>query len=226
MRWLILSLTALLGACAISVTTYQTNEDGAAKNTVNFDGVVSAVRPIAIAECRKRARADTNCDFRVELDTNRRAAPNAYQSLDDDGRPVLTFTATLIPAIRNADELAFIISHEAAHHISGHLVRQEENAAKGATVFADLATLTGGDVAEAERLGAAVGARNYSKEFELEADELGTIIAFRAGFNPLVGAQFFTRIPDPGDEFLSTHPPNSARLDMVRRTSARLGVPG
>jgi Zn-dependent protease with chaperone function len=232
MRWLILSLTALLGACSVTVTTYQTgaeDAEGVAANTVDFDEVVRAVRPIAVQECRKRARAGTNCDFRVVLDPNRRAAPNAYQSLDDDGRPVLTFTATLIPAMRNADELAFIISHEAAHHVSGHLVRQEENSEKGASVFAGLATLTGGnanDVAKAEKLGAAVGARNYSKEFELEADELGTIITFRAGFNPLIGAQFFTRIPDPGDEFLSTHPPNTARLDMVRRTSARLGVPG
>jgi len=228
MRWLILSLTALLGACTISVTTYQTGDDSmdtAPATVVDFDQVVRAVRPVAVAECRKRARPGTNCDFRVVLDSNRRAAPNAYQSLDDDGRPVLTFTATLIPAMRNADELAFIISHEAAHHISGHLIRQEENAEKGATAFAGLATLTGGDVAEAEKLGAAVGARNYSKEFELEADELGTIIAYRAGFNPLVGAQFFTRIPDPGDQFLSTHPPNTARLEMVRRTAARLGMP-
>jgi Zn-dependent protease with chaperone function len=228
MRWLILSLTALLGACSITVTTYQSDDDStdaAPATAVDFDDVVSAVRPVAIAECRNKAREGTNCDFRVVLDSNRRAAPNAYQSLDDDGRPVLTFTATLIPMMRNADELAFIISHESAHHISGHLIRQEENAEKGATAFAGLATLTGGDVAEAEKLGAAVGARNYSKEFELEADELGTIIAFKAGFNPLVGAQFFTRISDPGEEFLSTHPPNAARRERVRRTSARLGVP-
>jgi Zn-dependent protease with chaperone function len=229
MRWLILSLTALLGACSISVTTYQTGDEGAdatPATAVDFKQVVNAVRPVATAECRNRARVGTNCDFRVVLDPNRRAAPNAYQSLDDDGRPVLTFTANLIPMMRNADELAFIISHESAHHISGHLVRQEENAEKGATAFAGLATLTGGNVDEAKKLGAAVGARNYSKEFELEADELGAIIAFRAGFNPLIGAQFFTRISDPGDEFLSTHPPNAARLEMVRRTAARLGVPG
>jgi Zn-dependent protease with chaperone function len=196
------------------------------ESAVNFAEVVQAVRPIAIQECRRRARAGTNCDFQVVLDPNRRAAPNAYQSVDDEGRPILTFTASLIPAMRNTDELAFILSHEAAHHIAGHLAQKEENAEKGAAVFADLATLTGADVGDAEKLGAAVGARSYSKEFELEADELGTIITYQAGFNPLTGAQFFTRIPDPGDQFLSTHPPNAARLDVVRRTSARLGVSG
>ncbi|MFT5342626.1 MAG: putative Zn-dependent protease, partial [Paracoccaceae bacterium] len=62
--------------------------------------------------------------------------------------------------------------------------------------------------------------------FELEADQLGTVITYYAGYNPLVGAQFFAHIPDPGDRFLGTHPPNAARLATVRRTSAQLGVPG
>ena len=68
----------------------------------------------------------------------------------------------------------------------------------------------------------AVGARTYSKDFELEADSLGTVIAFRSGYQPLVGAQFFNRIPDPGDKFLGTHPPNSERLNTVRKTMAGL----
>ena len=65
-------------------------------------------------------------------------------------------------------------------------------------IFGGLATLTGGtnaDVHSAQRLGAVVGARTYSKEFELEADQLGTVIAHRAGYNVLRGVEFFTRIP-------------------------------
>jgi predicted Zn-dependent protease len=77
-------------------------------------------------------------------------------------------------------------------------------------------------VRTAQRLGAEVGARSYSKDFELEADALGTVITARAGFDPLRGAEFFTRIPDPGDKFLGTHPPNASRIDVVRRTVAGL----
>ena len=145
-------------------------------------------------------------------------------------RTTITFTISLIASVDNADELAFIMSHEAAHHILTHLDRQRRNSAAGAEVFGELATLSGGsanDVARAQELGAAVGARAYSKEFELEADELGTVIAFRAGYNPLIGAGFFARIPDPGNAFLGTHPPNADRLQVVYQTSARLGlVPG
>ena len=150
---------------------------------------------------------------------------NAFQSLDENGRPVVTFTVALIAETRNADELAFVLGHEAAHHIAGHLARQRQNAAAGAIIFAELATLTGGtaaDVASAQEIGAVVGARSYSKEFELEADQLGTIITYRAGYNPLIGAEFFARIPDPGNRFLGTHPPNAARMEMVRRTAAAL----
>ena len=92
-------------------------------------------------------------------------------------------------------------------------------------IFAGLATLSGGGsdaVRNAQRLGAQVGARTYSKEFELEADALGTIITSRAGYDPLRGAEFFTRIPDPGDKFLGTHPPNAERIATVRRTAAGL----
>jgi len=88
-----------------------------------------------------------------------------------------------------------------------------------------LTALSGGNreaVRNAERLGAQLGARAYSKDFELEADALGTVITARAGYKPLRGAQFFARIPDPGDKFLGTHPPNAARLQIVRQTVANL----
>ena len=75
---------------------------------------------------------------------------------------------------------------------------------------------------QAQRLGAAVGARRYSQDFELEADRLGTEIAFDAGFDPERGALFFDRLPDPGNTFLGSHPPNAAREQAVEETLARL----
>ncbi|SFU19839.1 M48 family metallopeptidase [Sedimentitalea nanhaiensis] len=185
-----------------------------------FTQVVQRVEPVAERECQRQARG-VNCDFLIAVDPNPRAQPNAFQSEDEQGRPVLTFTASLIGSVRNADELAFVMGHEAAHHIANHLERQSLNAAAAAEIFAGLASMTGGgasDVASAQELGAAVGARAYSKEFELEADRLGTVITWRAGYDPLVGAEYFARIPDPGDRFLGSHPPNAARVETVNRT--------
>ena len=189
-----------------------------------FVQVVGTVEPVAERECRART-SGVNCDFNIVVDDRPGQPANAYQTLDRSGRPVIAFTLPLIADARNADELAFVMSHEAAHHIRGHIGRQQQNAVAGAVIFAGLATLSGGGsdaVQSAQRIGAQVGARSYSKNFELEADELGTIITARAGYNPLKGAEFFTRIPDPGDKFLGTHPPNSDRLNTVRRTAAGL----
>ncbi|MGB7241195.1 MAG: M48 family metallopeptidase [Sulfitobacter sp.] len=189
-----------------------------------FAQVVRTVEPVAERECRART-SGVNCNFNILVDSRPGQPSNAYQTLDKNGRPVIAFTRALIADARNADELAFIMGHEAAHHIRGHIGRQQQNAVAGAVLAGAAAVLLGGGseaVQTAQRSGARVGARTYSKNFELEADELGTIITARAGYKPLVGAQFFFRIPDPGDRFLGTHPPNSARLDTVRRTAAGL----
>ncbi len=190
-----------------------------------FVDVVNTVEPVAERECRVRA-AQLNCDFRIVVDDTPGLPPNAFQTLDQSGRPVLAFTLAMLGEVQNADELAFVMSHEVAHHISGHLARQRQNADLGAAVFGELAGIAGQRSADqvrvAQQLGAAVGARSYSKEFELEADALGTIIAYKAGFDPVHGAQFFFRIPDPGDRFLGTHPANAARIAVVQRVAAGL----
>jgi len=189
-----------------------------------FEYVTRRVEPVAERMCRERTQG-TNCDFRIVVDARRNQPSNAYQTVDKSGRPVLAFTLALIADVRNRDEMAFVMSHEVAHHIRGHLARTQQNAAAGAIILGGLAALTGagsGAIQEATNLGGSVGARSYSKNFELEADALGTVIAKRAGFDPVHGAQFFTQIPDPGDRFLGTHPPNAQRLETVKRVNAGL----
>lgn len=229
-RAILLFVTMLaLAACEVAVETRTPPSQGPdwvltpEQAARSFTEVVRAVEPVAERECRRRVTS-ANCDFLIVVDPNPRAPPNAFQSRDERGRPVLTFTASMIGSVHNADEMAFVVGHEAAHHILNHLDRQQLNAAAAAEIFGGLASMTGaGDVGSARELGAAVGARAYSKEFELEADELGTIITFHAGYDPLRGAEYFTRIPDPGDRFLGSHPPNAARMDTVARTVRRLG---
>jgi predicted Zn-dependent protease len=189
-----------------------------------FVDVTNTVQPVAEAECR-RVRPRANCDFVIVVDDRPNQPPNAFQTIDRAGRPILAFNLALILSARNADELAFVMGHEAAHHIEGHLEQTRQNAQAGAVIFSGLAALTGATdavIESAQQIGATVGARSYSKDFELEADRLGTIITKRAGYDPVRGAQFFARIPDPGNRFLGTHPPNAARVETVRRTAAGL----
>ncbi len=189
-----------------------------------FRAVVARVEPVAEQVCRERTRG-ANCNFKIEVVDDPREPPNAYQRLDQSGRPVLGFTVALIADVQNADELAFVMGHEASHHIEGHIPQTQQRAIEGALLGSVVATVLGGSaetVQTAQRIGGTVGARRFAKEFELEADALGTVITKRAGFDPVRGAQYFSRIPDPGNQFLGTHPPNSQRIATVRRVAASL----
>lgn len=211
--------TALTGTSPTSGARF--DADLAARNFVD---VVQQVEPVAEQECRARTPSK-NCDFQIVVDDSRNQPPNAFQTVDKNGRPIVVFTLSLIATVENVDELAFILGHEAAHHIAGHLQHTQQSAVTGAILFGTLAQLGGGGqqaVATAAQVGAELGARRYSKAFELEADSLGTIISKRAGYDPVLGAQYFARIADPGDAFLATHPPNAQRIETVRRTNARL----
>jgi len=190
----------------------------------NFAEVVARVEPVAERECATRAPG-MNCDFQIVVDDAPGQPANAYQTLDPSGRPVIAFTTALIADARNPDELAFIMGHEAAHHIRGHIAKQQSSAVLGAALLGAVASARGAGqsgVETAQRFGAAIGARVFSQDMELSADALGTVIADAAGYDPLRGSLYFARIPDPGETFLGTHPPNAERQKIVQQVAGTL----
>lgn len=190
-----------------------------------FVAVSNRVEPVAEALCRSLRRGPANCDIQIAVDDRPGQEPNAFQTIDRSGRPWVVFTLALIELARTPDELAFVMGHEAAHHIAGHIPRREESARTGAILAGVLAAASGlspEEVRQAQGIGAGIGAQRYSQDFELEADALGAEIALRAGFDPVKGAGFFDRLPDPGKGFLNTHPPNAMRKQVVAETVRRL----
>lgn len=229
-NWVAVAGVAWLAGCAAPVAYDPLPYDPAPAPSAlpealtDFRQVAAQVEPVAEAMCRAEGHAQ-NCDFRLVIDDRPNQPPNAFQTLDATGRPILAFSLALIAGARNADELAFVVGHEAAHHIAGHIPQARQTALQGALIAGVLAQVAGGGRAEieaAQRTGATVAARGYSKDFELEADALGAEIAFHAGFDPLRGAAFFDRLPDPGDRFMGTHPANAERKATVARVVARL----
>lgn len=222
----------LLTGCAVSAVPPPTSPSTAAKQAAlagpppdfetaaeNFVTVMRRVVPVAEEKCREATRG-VNCNYSVVVDDDASKPPNAFQTLDENGRPIIGFTLSLIADARNRDEIAFILSHEAAHHIAGHIARGQQTAQAGAVLAGALAQLGGGDegmIRSAQQIGGQIGARSFAKSFELEADALGAQIARDAGYDPVRGADYFLRVPDPGNVFLGTHPPNAERLATVRR---------
>jgi len=119
---------------------------------ISFAEVAARIEPVAEALCRERAQV-LNCDFRVVIDLRPEPMPNAFQTVDRAGRPILGFNAALIALARNPDELAFVMGHEAAHHIEGHIPQREQAALTGAVLGAILAAEQGLPEPDVERAG-------------------------------------------------------------------------
>jgi predicted Zn-dependent protease len=205
---------------------------GRARTPADFSRVVSRVEPAAERLCRQeRPEAVAAwCDFRIVLLNNPEMPPNAFQTLGEDGRPQLSFAATLLQIMDSDDEIAFVLSHEAGHHIAGHIPKQMQQQALGALVgglAAAMGTAYGIPVSqdEAMKIGAQVGARSYSQTYELEADTLGAFIAARAGYDPQRGAALFQRpelASEGGLPLLTSHPASAQRQATVARAAAEI----
>jgi len=220
---LLLAGVSLLSACSVPPASGARQPAGAVRTPApevkDFNVIRARVLPVAERVCEETP-GQRNCDFEIELDTRPGQQPNAYSTQDGHGRPILIMTQALIDDMHNADEVAFALSHEASHHILDHLAKQRQDIYDQAVAAGQAAAKLGGNsaaIAMAQQLGAATGSRVYSKEYELQADALGARIAWMAGYDPLRGVLYFTRAADPGDSFLSSHPPNKERIANVRQ---------
>lgn len=225
----------LLAACAVPVQDSAPVDPQPFRITRSADEAVAAyirvsrrIEPVAERLCRDKnpTAPATYCDFQILVERSTNQPPNAFQTIGKDGRPIIAFNVPMVATVENDHEIAFILGHEAGHQIRSHIVKANANANLGAALAGVLSSLGGGgpnSVARAQRLGGQIGARAYSQDHELQADEVGAYIAHLAGYDPLIGAQSFARFSG-GNNPLSTHPPTGARLATVQRTVARINA--
>ncbi len=208
-------------------------ETGASRNRSHYSQVRQRVKPAAEALCREEApgASRTYCNFRFEYVSDPDAPPNAYQTIGEDGRPLVIMTDSLLKQMRSDDEIAMVMAHEAAHHIATHIPKQQQQQMLGAFLLGGLTAAAGGayatqeNIEQAMNLGATFGGRAYSQKYELEADWLGAFIAARAGYDPERGAQIFGRpaLASPsGGSILSTHPASPQRRQLVSVASQEI----
>jgi predicted Zn-dependent protease len=202
-----------------------------ARGASDFRRVAARIEPVAEQLCREEAPG-ADCDFRIGLETDPRMPPNAFQTLDENGRPIVIIGANLLREMQSDDELAFVLAHEMSHHIAGHIGKQQQQQALGALVLGGLVAATGqaygqpasdDAIRRAMDVGAYVGARAYSQSYELEADTLGAYVTARAGYSPERGADIFGRpaLANPGGPaILASHPGSAQRQATVARVAA------
>lgn len=219
------------------VTRARHSPDQAARNFVQ---VAQQIEPIAERFCEEQAagRPDFNCDVQIVID-DQMPFRNAYQTYARDGTPIVAFTLPMVADARNRDEIAFVLGHEFGHHIARHIQKGQQQATAGAlilgTIMAAAQAHSAGspyynqaqaqqDLQNVMELGYTAGRRAFSKQYELEADVIGTYIAEAAGYDAVRGARFFarpepTRREDGALSFWGTHPADEDRLALVIETA-------
>ncbi|HUP18395.1 MAG TPA: M48 family metallopeptidase [Gemmatimonadota bacterium] len=130
----------------------------------------------------------------------------------------------LICATDNVAELAGVMAHETAHGVARHGTEQLSRA-YGVNVVASL--LLGGNPAWYTQLVAQVAATGtfakWSRDAEREADHLGIVYMYNAGYDPHGMATMFQELierrqREPGalESFFSSHPLTEERIASVR----------
>jgi Zn-dependent protease with chaperone function len=134
----------------------------------------------------------------------------------------VALTYGLLNFVENDDELGIVVGHELAHLMKGHILQSQGiNLALTALI---LALSKNVDISQTEDLGRLLGSASsasFSRGFEREADFLGTLIAYKSGFDIGKGVAIWERfaieIPKSLDSnFLSTHPTSSERLLRIQ----------
>jgi len=131
-------------------------------------------------------------------------------------------TRGMVEYVRDDDELAGVIGHEAAHIAHRHAKSHIERAmAQGLVV--ELVTRRSSDaIRQAADIALDLQLRQGYRDKEYEADRYGTLYSFRAGYRPDGLRRLLSRLhEDTGDParitwVLQTHPPLSRRIERLQ----------
>jgi Zn-dependent protease with chaperone function len=146
------------------------------------------------------------------------------------GGPIFINVGT-ITAAQNEAQLAGVMAHEMSHVYMQHSAKQMRQN-MGPNILAGLGQIlgqmvggVGGAIASlGGQLGGGLLSMKYSRKDEAQADAVGAIIMYKAGYNPQQMAQFFQALEKEGGaggpQFLSDHPNPGNRVEAVDKEIA------
>ncbi|MCM8766551.1 MAG: M48 family metallopeptidase [Candidatus Omnitrophica bacterium] len=140
-----------------------------------------------------------------------------------DGQKIYV-TPGLLRFIQSDKELAFVLSHEIAHAVLDHVQKTLGNRVLGTIVDIAITIATG---VSTQGIFGDIAGLVFSKEFEKEADYLGTYISAISGYDVSDAPNFWRRIAAeyPGstkDVFLATHPSSPERYILIEKTVSEI----
>lgn len=142
------------------------------------------------------------------------------------GGPIFVNVGT-INAAQNEAQLAGVLAHEMSHVYMQHSAKQAPKQ-QWANILGALGGLLGGTAGDLAQMGIQFGAgtllMKYSRKDEAQADAVGAIIMYKAGYDPRAMAEFFQNLEklvgNGGPQFLSDHPNPGNRVEAVDKEIA------
>lgn len=168
---------------------------------------VNRIGQSLVAVCDRR---DITYSFKVlnSKDINALAAPGGY---------IYVFKG-LIDLMPSDDELAGVIGHEIGHIVKRHTVRQMEKSLGIGILFG---VIFGDRGVFLQNMAYNAIMAGYSREDEREADRLGFLHSYKAGYNPysmMMGLQKLSELDQKYHyDLFSDHPEGRARVALVQR---------
>jgi predicted Zn-dependent protease len=150
----------------------------------------------------------------------------------------LYVTRGLIALASDTSELSSVLSHEMAHVLSKHAAMREDQARQAAIVARVVTDMSNDPEVTAFTLAKSkMTMANFSREQELEADEMGVAISAHAHFDPFGASRFLTSMErnaalkaggslDPrAQDFLSSHPATPERVARAQSAARQYTSP-
>jgi len=139
------------------------------------------------------------------------------------GGPIFVNLGTINAADSEA-QLAGVMAHEMAHIYMQHSAKRAPKQ-QWASILGALGGLLGGAAGSLAQMGIQFGAgtllMKYSRNDEAQADSVGAIIMYKAGYDPRAMAEFFAKLETQGGgngpQFLSDHPNPGNRVQAVQQ---------
>ena len=190
-------------------------------------GTKDANRVKAIGE--RIAKVANRSDFTWEFNLVEDKALNAFCL---PGGKVVVYTG-ILTAARNDDQLASVISHEIAHALARHGAERMSSATvqQGIQTLGNVVLAVGAPsyqnvFNQAYGIGSQIGVMlPYGRMQESEADEIGIYLMHKAGYNMQEALKFWENMSEgktDTNEFLSTHPSSSTRIEDIKKVIVKV----
>jgi predicted Zn-dependent protease len=185
----------------------------------------------------KLAKAGDNPEEPYQVTILNSPVVNAFAMAPDR----IYVTRGLLALANDASEVAAVMAHEIGHITARHAALREEEEKRAALISQAAAVIEsrqkGQEVEAVERRTLA----SFSRQQELEADEIGIRVMAKAGYDPYAAARFLTTLGRDSTlrsnlfgqgsdvskpDLLATHPSTPERVARAQQVAQEYGPPG